>query len=383
MTVFIEDTPRNNLAAWVPEAVGLGYARGAILSPFASPFVGNSYKPAAPRIVAQLQDADAEVWFDPATHALQMPLVGDFRYYDAWGLWGGTRGDLSSAGLQRDHVRRVLEAQEGLGSQPLSPTVLLDSTSGGPVETALAMAEEALAQRTECALSIAGTPAFWAAEDDLDAVVGAFAQLNARRWLLAVVRSATALPVGASLGEVAGLCRTSRSLQQFGSVHVSHGDLAALPAVAAGASSVGSGWDTRQRVCSSTSYESRDPSAGGGGWFKRPTFQGLFGLLSRAEAERFVSQESALATRLLPGSLHPDGPKEAFLHHVACLSRLVDTASTGDFQTRYRNLNDLYLTARRNWPVASQAAGTLSAAAQWVEPFMGGLSTYAQGEGWV
>jgi hypothetical protein len=383
MTVLIEDTPRNTLVAWASEAVEAGVAQGAIVSPYSSPFVGNRFKGSGARIVEQLQDVGAEVWFDAATHALQMPNVGDFRYYDAWDLWGGDRGDPSNAGLQRDHVTRVIETQRSLGCPPLGPTVLLQSTAGRNLEIALRMAQQTLAVDSGSRLTIAGTADFWSAGDELDTVVGAFAQLDAAGWMLAVVRPTTDLPASASSAEVAGLCRTSRSLAAFGPVHISHGDLAGLPAIAAGATSVGTGSDSRQRVCSATSYEERDPTPGGGGWFKRPTFQGLFGLLSRPEAERLANQDAALATRLLPGALHPDGPKEAFLHHAACLSRIIEVASAGDFRARYQALDDLYVAAIADWPSAADAAGTISSSAQWVTPFLGGLSLYARSEGWL
>lgn len=193
----------------------------------------------------------------------------------------------------------------------------------------------------------------------------------------------TDLPVGASPEEVAGLSRTARSLAAFGPVHISHGDLAGFPAVAAGATSVGTGSDSRQRVCAFTSYEARDPSAGGGGWFKRPTVQGLFGLLSRGQAERLSNQDAALATRLLPGALHPDGGKEAFLHHAACLSRIIELVSVGNFEGQFRALDELYATALADWPPAADAAGTASASAQWVTPLRNGLRRYARSEGWL
>jgi hypothetical protein len=166
-------------------------------------------------------------------------------------------------------------------------------------------------------------------------------------------------------------------------VHISHGDLAALPAIAAGATSVGTGPDSRQRVCAFASYEERDPTASGGGWFKRPTIQGLFALMSRGEAERLTVQNPALATRLLPGALHPDGPKEAFLHHAACLARIISLVSGGSFEDRFRALDQLYAAADVDWPDAAAAAGVTSASMQWVATLDAGLRLYAASEGWL
>lgn len=383
MTVLVEDTPRNNLAAWTCEAIGDGLVEGAVLSPFSSPWIGNTYKPSAQRIVAQLLDAGAEVWLDPASHALQMPGVGDFRYYDGWDLWGADRGDLSTPALRRDHALRVLSIQRDLGVGRLAPTVLLHAASGSSADAAFSLAEETVSAEPASWITIAGSPTFWAEDDPLDAFVGALAQLNPQGFFVVVVRPTADLPVAATGDEIAGLCRTARSLEQFGPVHISHGDLAALPAVAAGARSVGSGWDSRQRVCNYTSYVARDPAAGGGGWFKRPTFAGLFGFLGRVDAERFFAQDQALASRLHPGNLHPDGPKEAFFHHAAALSGVSRTLRALDFEPAYRRLRAAYEEAVNDWAPAAQAASVNSMAHVWVNPLLSGLTLYGESEGWL
>lgn len=382
MTVLIEDTPRNNLAAWTSEAVSDGLVGGAVLSPFSSPWIGNTYKPSAQRIVDQLVDAGAEVWLDAATHALQMPGVGDFRYYDGWDLWGSDRGDLSTAASRRDHVLRVLQVQSQLRLSRLAPTVLLHSATGAAADTAFSLAEEATTADPTSWATIAGSPTFWAEGDALDALVGGIAQVGARGFFVVVVRPTADLPVAADADEVAGLCRTARSLAQFGPVHISHGDFAGLPAVAAGAHSIGTGWDSRQRVCNYSSYVARDPSTGGGGWFKRPTFAGLFGFLPRADAERLVAQDSTLSARLHPGGLHPDAPKEAFLHHARCLRDFTETLRTLDFEPAFRLLDDAYAISTADWPVAAQVASVNRMDDAWIRPFWAGLSRYAEREGW-
>lgn len=94
MSILIQDSARNNVPTWVERAVKAGAARGAVLSPFASPVSGNGYKIDASAVAKRVVDAGGELWFDATTHALQMPQVGDFRYYDQWDLWSGTRGAL-------------------------------------------------------------------------------------------------------------------------------------------------------------------------------------------------------------------------------------------------------------------------------------------------
>lgn len=385
MAVLVEDSPRNNLASWASETQGVepGLIDGVVLSPFATPVVGNSYKQSAAQTVDRLHDAGLDVWLDPGTHAHGMPGVGDFRYYDGWDLWGGTSGDLSSRATQRDHVSRVLEAAARLQVKPIAPSVLLTSATGANSVLAASLAEEALRMEPEAWLTVAGSPAFWADGTDLDAFVGVLAQMNPQGACLVVVRPTADMPPAIHPSEVAGICRTARSLEQFGHVHVSHGDYLGLPAVAAGAASVGSGWDIRQRVCNYTSYVARDPNATGGGWLKRPSFAGLFGTIGRGDAERLERQSVTLSRRLHPGPLHPDAPKEAFVHHLANLKNLIDALVDLDFEPAYRHLDELYDRASIDWPAAAAAADIDSLASHWIDPLRTGLRAYGHDEGWV
>lgn len=74
------------------------------------------------------------------------------------------------------------------------------------------------------------------------------------------------MPTGASSEEIFGLMRTTFALSQDRPVRVAYGDLAALPAVAAGAEAVGTGWDMRQRICAYQDFQVRaaDPGAAAG-----------------------------------------------------------------------------------------------------------------------
>lgn len=384
MSLFIEDTPRNNVAVWASEATGIANVEGVILSPFTSPLVGNTYKQGVPTTVHRLAEAGLVVHFDPATHALQMPAVGDFRYYDGWDLWGGgTRGDLTTPANQTDHVARTIDAARDHGMLPTAPTVLLSSATGAPSVLAASLAGIALQRDAEVWLTIAGTVEFWSSGGDLDAFVASMAQLGASGYSLVVARPTVDLPPTPDSNEIAGLCRTARALEQFGHVHISHGDFCGIPAVAAGATSVGTGWDSRQMVSSYKSYEARDPAPGGGGWLQRPTFIGLFGTMLRQRAAQLESQEPALSARLHPGSLHPDGPKEAFLHHVTVLGSLVDDLVGIDFEPAFWELDGLYEQAQVDWPNASAAAGIGSAVHVCVDPLREGLRLYGRDEGWL
>lgn len=348
MTIYIEDTVRNNLASWCLEAVGRGVATGAIINPFASPTAANGYKQSARTTVDRLVAGSAEVWFDPLTHALQMPAVGDFRYYDEWDLWGGNRGDLETEASRQDHVRRVFAIQDDLEVPHLAPTILLHTPESTTSERALEMAEYAVSLDPACRLTVAGDAAFWAAGNALDAHVGALAQLEPGGWSLVCARPYSLLPVPADENEVYGVCRTTFALQEYAPVHISHGDLAGLPAAAAGATSLGSGWDPRQRVCAYASFSARDADGEGGQWFQQVTFQGLLSLTANREAELLFQRDPALAQALLYGATVPPGPKEKFLHHAEVLTAVSLALSIGG-QAAYDALNQLYTNAERDW----------------------------------
>lgn len=383
MTILIEDSPRN-LLLWLQEAVAAGHARGGVMSPFATPWVnrtGAGARRGAREVASVLTTDGTDLWFDATTHALQMAGVGDFRYYDEYPLWGGPRGDLSTPAFREDHVRLVFETQDVLGTPRLAPTILLHHGESGTSQQALDLARAAVDRDPGCWLSVAGTSPFWSSGTALDAHVGALAQLEPAGWSLIVARPILTLPVEADPEEVHGLCRTTRALSEHAPVHVSHGDFAALPAVAAGATSVGSGWDQRQRVCAFGSYSARDPNAGGGGWYERPTYRGLLGSLTKNEAAVLADRDADRSARLGPPP--PPGPKEAFLHHAATLSSLVDRLlAVPDHRDRYTVLLDAYTTAAGEWPPVVAITGSPLGSANWIDVLVEGLRRYGAGEGW-
>jgi hypothetical protein len=380
MTLLIEDTARNNLAAWTIEASRQGNAAGAVLSPFSTPRTGNSYKQSARQTIQRLASEGIEAWFDPETHALQMPTVGDFRYYDAWPLWGGTRGELDNAAEMRDHVERVFAEQDSLDVPHIAPTILLHSPQSPTSQRSLELAQIAIDLDPDARLALVGDSPFWASGSNLDGHVGGLAQLGAQSWSLTVVRPFSTLPVQAVAEEIHGLCRTTRALSEDAVVHISHGDLAGLPAVAAGAATLGTGWDPRQRVSAYASYAAR--TAGDGGqWFQQATLEGLLSLLTRGEAASLYAQDRPLATRLLPGTVPPDA-REAFLHHVDVLTRIVSALQLANPEDAYRDMRTRYATAATDWPRAAAALGVASRANRWLTEVSRGLRFYGRTDGY-
>jgi hypothetical protein len=385
MSVLIEDSPRAHLSGWITESVASGSARGAVITPWATPWQrhpGPGKKPCARDRIEELLEMGIETWFDPTTHSLQMSGVGDFRYYQEYDLWDGPRGDLSNTGFQQGHVGKVFAVQDALKVKHLAPTVLLHTGLDINSSSALDLAREAMRRDAKCWLSVSGTASFWASGHALDAHIGALATLQPAGWFLTVVRTATVLPVPTEPEEVHGLCRTARALSEISPVHISHGDLTAVPAVAAGARSVGSGWDQRQRVCSYGDYSERDSDAGsGGGWYKRPTLRRLLGNIPSNDAIVLGARAPALVRTL--GGLPPPDVHTIFDHHMEALSGVVTQLRTErDPHQRFLILTNLYEQAQGYWPQVQSQTGSSVGASQWVDKLLAGLRLYGSTEGW-
>lgn len=387
MTTFIEDSPRSFQSGWIAHACNAGNATGAVLTPWASPYIhrgGPGLKPGIENRVEELRRAGVPVWFDATTHALQMPGVGDFRYYAEFNLWGGPVGDLTQDAYRREHVRRVFKHQLELATPLVAPSPLLPSGLNNVSTLALETAKVALELQPSSWLTIAGVGTFWSDGRDLDAHVGALAALAPAGWFISFVQPDNELPPKLTADEVYGVCRTVRALSEYAPVHVSHGDFAALPAVAAGATTVGTGWDKRQRVVAFTDYVARAESRGQASWYERPTLLGLLGTLEKkADGALLMQQDAVLAARL--GGLPPvPGPKESFRHHVAQLDTAVlRIQSAGSYRQRYDELDRMYVEAATNWAAVRVATGLRDRTSTWVTPYQQGLRMYAQSEGWT
>lgn len=383
MSILIQDTARNNLPGWTSRAVRAGAAQGAVLSPFSSPVTGNGYKVDASAVAARITNAGGEFWFDATTHALQMPQVGDFRYYDQWDLWSGKRGALDQEGDQRAHIRRVFDVQQGLSAPYLAPTVLLHSAQSQTSQRAIQLSTLAMeeAQGESVWISIVGDAHFWAARGELDAHIGLLDQLEPTGWFITVVRPQASVPVPAHADEVAGVMRTVYALSQDRPVIMGHGDLAGLPAIAAGASVLGTGWDIRQRVCAYSDYAARANAGDGGQWYQRPTLEVLLGDMKPNEYQVFRSQNLPYAEALTRGSL-PSGPENAFRHHAGVLQLIMEELKALSGEARVRALQQRYARAEREWPQAQMESGCSVGGEPWIRAQMNGINQFIAEEGW-
>ncbi|WP_152030868.1 hypothetical protein [Agromyces aureus] len=386
MTTFIEDSPRPFQVGWITEAAVTGDATATVITPWASPYAhrgGSGNKPGLVARSSELQNAGIPVWLDPVTHALQMTGVGDFRYYSDFNLWGGPMGDHTHEAYRVEHVRRVFRLQDEIGAKHLAPTVLLPSALNNLSTLALDTSRAAIESDSAAWLTVAGTGTFWSDGHDLDAHIGSLAALSPDGWFVSFVQPDNELPPKLTADEIFGICRTVRAMSEYSPVHVSHGDFAALPAVAAGAHSVGTGWDKRQRVVAFGDYATRATSNGIASWYERPTLRGLLGTLGKRDGELLGQQDPGLAGRL--GGLPPvPGPKGSFAHHVGQLNAVVKHVQTaGDYASRYRELDRMYTEASTNWAALRASTGIRDQSEAWIAPFQQGLRMYAQSEGWI
>lgn len=383
MTTWIEDSPRN-LPQWISESVDAGMAAATVITPWATPWRPHTVrglKPHAARRVGTLRAAGVPVFFDPMTHVLQMAGIGDDRFYNEYPLWGGSRGDLTTPDLREQHVIQVLRVQDALDVPHLAPTELLHTGLSQASSRALDLARRAAAADRSVLLPVAGTTEFWASGSALDAHVGSLASLQPGGWVVTMAHADRTMPATTTAEAVHGLCRTVRALAELGPVHVSHGDFAALPAVAAGASSVGTGWDQRQRSCSYGDYGPRVGGTGFGSWNQRVAIRGLVGSITQNEATVLETRDPALFAAL-GGGCPPDA-RSTFNHHLRVLVQLVGGLTRlPDPQDRYQALADLYRVATANWTLVGRHGRFTSSAGDWIRPYADGLALYGATEGW-
>ncbi len=223
-------------------------------------------------------------------------------------------------------------------------------------------------------------PSFWSAGSELDAFIGRIATLRPEEAILSVLRATGQYPWSdLAPEEVAGVCRTTRSLSLRMPVMLARSDLAGLPAAAAGASRIGTGWDLKQRVLSAelfrTSPDIRRQS-------QRVSHVGLFASLKRREAERLSAGNAVLSDRLVPGTLPLDFNGH-WRHHLSILASLArDSGSGATVGDRVAWLQDAYTAAAGEFAdVAGYVRPLEASEGQWIVPLADGLQAFAESEG--
>lgn len=248
--VLIHDGRRIGHRKWCVDAISGGSADGVVLNPFATPRVAEPRHPSAADLASAVRAASGEVVFDAMTHALFLPGTNKRDFYDAWELWDPTGPTLAEQAQQLAHVERVFDRQSRVGAPPLAPTLQLKSPQSPDAQVVRDIARIARGLDRDCRQSLVGTRSFWASGAQLDAYVGSLAALRAPVWMITMANELVVdhVPDLTETEAFAGLCRTVHSLSLRSRVIIAYGDFAALPAVAAGADTVGSGWDRAQRT---------------------------------------------------------------------------------------------------------------------------------------
>lgn len=342
--VLIHDGRRSGHRKWCVEAISGGSADGVVLNPFATPRVAVPRHPSALDVAQDVRGAKGEVIFDPMTHALFLPGTNKRDFYDAWDLWGPAGADLEGPAHQLAHIERVFDWQGQIGAPHLAPTLQIHSPQSPDAYAARDIARVARGLDKDCWQSLVGTRAFWSSGPHLDAYVGSLAALRAPVWIITVANELVVnnVPDLTDTAAFVGLCRTVHSLSLRSRVIVAFGDFAGLPAVAAGADTVGSGWDRGQRTFDPLAYrESSDDSPRIAASY---VTQGrLNSVLRRDTAEAIQRWSPADAARIRGGSMPPSDNAER-MHHLQQLRSAVlqiDAATArqdrvGELRSRYQ-----------------------------------------------
>lgn len=383
--VLIHDGRRVGHRKWTVEAIGAGLADGAVLSPFATPRVAEPRYPSGSDMASAVRGVGGEVLFDAMTHAVFLPGVNKFDFYDGWELWGTGTPDLSTATARLDHVERVFARQARLGAPPLAPTLQLTSPFDASARTAVEVARVARGFEAGAWQSLAGTRSFWSSGTRLDAFVGTLASLRAPAWVLTFAHEIVVdhKPDMTDVEAWAGFSRTVHSLSERARVIVAHADLSGMPAVAAGADTVGSGWDRGQRCFDPNSFRlDSDPG------IRIPasyvTQGGLMAVMRRDVAEAIERWDPRQAYRMRGGSMPPSDAAQR-MHHLGQLRAAVAAVSGHSSRSsRVRELRDRYRAAEADFDSLNTALGRTvppSEKLTWASQPLSVLEAYASAEG--
>lgn len=386
MALYLHDGSIGGQATWTEAALTAGVADGAVMSPFFTPQVSRPRYPSGEDYADRIRGAHGEVIFDATTHAVTLPGVDNWANYRTWSLWGGPRGDLSTPTLVQEHVARVFDHQTALGAPHLTPTLTLDNPIGPSADSAVDLAEEGRAQDPDAWQSLSGRRGFWLSPD-LDAYVGSLVSLRAPTWFVTVVRDTMDYPPDLSdLRQTAAVCRTIQTLARLSRVVLCQSDLFGLPGIAAGADSVGSGWHTKQRVCSPATYQQNDPTQ-----VRRQaewhTFEGLAARLHNSVSDILQRNDATRADSLYTGPVS-SATADLRHHHLGAVRALVATVDSAGRSPadRVQALRDIYEFSiselddftRRYSRLFQQVRG------HHIDSPMGGLEAYARAEGiWI
>ncbi|MFJ2290451.1 hypothetical protein ACIOG7_01840 [Streptomyces sp. NPDC087894] len=327
----------------------------------------------------------AEVLLDPMTHARLLPGTNKLEDYETWGLWGPSGIGLNTTTRRIEHVERVFGRQSELSLPRLSPTLAVGAANSSEADQAVETSRVARGIDRDCYQSFVGTVDLFASGAALDAYVGRLAGLRASTWVVTLIPAASTNLVGdlaASTAALAGWLRTIHSLSARSRVIVQNCDFIGLLAAAAGADTVGSGWDRSMKVFDSGSYQVSSGSP------RIPasyvTQKMLLAVLRRSLADDIQRLNPERAETLRGGPM-PLNEAHQRVHHLRAVRDLVSDI----YQIRERAdsvaiLRALYEDALQEYSwLNSQIPGLISSTDReiWADAPLRALSEYAKAEG--
>lgn len=383
--VLLHDGRRTGHLGWLVRSVSSGAASGSVMSPFSTPRVAQPRNPSGREVAQAVSGAGGEVIFDPTTHAFSLTGINKRDFYDTWELWGPSGEGLDSSARQVEHVERVYLRQDELGAPHLAPTVTLDSPAGLAAAQALATARVARGLDRGTWQALAGTRSFWASGAGLDAFVGSLAALRSPTWVLTVVNEIVVdnTPDLVATEAFEGLLRTVHSLSTRARVIIANADLAGLPAVAAGADSIGSGWDRSQRTFD-PDYFRIDSDPG----IRIPASyvtQGRLAAVLRRDAANAIERWNSAQAAVIRGGPMPPSDQAEWFFHIEKLAELLDEVdSRTTRRERVDQLRQTYDTSAAHFDTLIAALpGVVSDRDKrtWCENPRAVLEAYASAEG--
>lgn len=387
MTVLIQDGRRGGHLSWATQAVTANVAGGVIISPFHTPRVAVPRHRSGADVVAAVRGVGGEAFFDPTSHAALLSTSDDLIHYNTWQLWGPSGMGLDTDSRRLEHLERVFLRQQEIGAAPLAPTLTLDSPLGQPAGDAFRTSQLARGLVRNTAQALAGRRSFWRGGPDLDAYVGSLASLRAPTWLITVVNDSVAdnVPDLTDTDAFVGLLRTVHSLSQRSRVVICHADFAGIPAVAAGASAVGAGWDRGMRFFDPKTFQVKAPGIAIPASYV--TQGGLGAVLRRDTGDAFTRLLGDAAAGALRGGPMPVDDAGERTHHLRQLSDLVHRVDAHGLNRAQRvdALRTFYTQAATefNALLLRVPRGTLQEESRrrWVDYPHAALEAYARAEG--
>lgn len=350
--VLIHDSLIVGHRKWSKTAVENGHAAGMIVTPFATPRIAADKHPNAATLADDMQELKGRFIFDPMTHVGRLPTTTRREFYDQWDLWPDASLSLSTASSRADHVERVFEVQDDLQAPYLTPTVQLSNPLSADADIALELGRAGSGLHPRAWQSLAGTKQFWSSGAALDGYVGSLATLRSPVWLVTLMNDfvVDGEPDLSDVEAYRGLCRTVRSLSKRARVIICHSDYAGLPAVAAGADTIGSGWHRQQRTFDPmASAWHLDSNPGVRRQAENVTQGQLHAVLRRDTADQIVRWDGARADTIRGGPMPPSANSERF-HHLRQLTSVVTAINKEPTpQRRFAALRERYAAAAREF----------------------------------